>query len=192
MAIDYKLAQASIYETLNIDEYDQPDGEHQMSGGHQADGDRRASGEACLSGDVPSYNCTTTNGESHPNVKSQPSHPLPPQTKVQIPDRPPQSPSSVTQSSSWEPPSSIWTPQAHPLVTEVTKTVEEYFLQTWHFPTPKARTRFLRAGFSRVTCLYFPKAKDERIESACKLLTVLFLIDGTEDLFPLPAYSVTV
>ena len=36
------------------------------------------------------------------------------------------------------------------------------------------RLRILR----QVTCLYFPMGKDDRIEYACRLLTVLFLIDG--------------
>ncbi|KAL4987409.1 Aristolochene synthase in complex with 12,13 Difluorofarnesyl diphosphate [Aspergillus falconensis] len=65
----------------------------------------------------------------------------------------------------------------HPLEPEVTKQVNEYFLTHWPFKDDKARKKFVAAGFSYVTCLYFPMAKDDRIQFACKLLTLLFLID---------------
>lgn len=55
--------------------------------------------------------------------------------------------------------------------------VDGYFLEHWPFPNDKARKRFLDAGFSRVTCLYYPKALDDRIHFGCRLLTLLFLID---------------
>ena len=75
-------------------------------------------------------------------------------------------------------PSSILTPICHPLVKEATQDVDDYYLQHWPFPDAKSRKRFVAAGFSRVTCLYFPKALNERIRFACSLLTILFLIDG--------------
>ena len=56
--------------------------------------------------------------------------------------------------------------------------VDGYFLEHWPFPSKKAEQVFRDAAFSRVTCLYFPLAKDDRIHFACRLLTVLFLIDG--------------
>ncbi|KAL7628295.1 carbonyl reductase (NADPH-dependent) ari1 [Parahypoxylon ruwenzoriense] len=65
----------------------------------------------------------------------------------------------------------------HPRVDEVAKDVENYFLSHWPFPEGKSRKKFLRAGFPRVTCMYFPKAKDDRIHFACRLLTLLFLVD---------------
>lgn len=78
----------------------------------------------------------------------------------------------------WTPPSSRLTPpKCHPRVEEVSHEVNEYFLKHWEFPTAKSRKVFLAAGFPRVTCLYFPLAKDDRIHFACRLLTVLFLID---------------
>ncbi|KAH7213260.1 Aristolochene synthase from penicillium Roqueforti [Fusarium redolens] len=79
--------------------------------------------------------------------------------------------------SSWKIPETNWTPYCHPRVKEVSNEVDGYFLQNWNFPNPKAERVFLNAGFSRVTCLYFPLAKDDRIHFACRLLTVLFLID---------------
>ncbi|USP74924.1 uncharacterized protein yc1106_02198 [Curvularia clavata] len=72
---------------------------------------------------------------------------------------------------------STWTSSIHPKVEETTAQVDGWFLQHWPFPNEKARKKFVAAGFSRVTCLYFPRAHDERIASACKLLTILFLID---------------
>ncbi|KAL4900652.1 hypothetical protein BDW74DRAFT_182488 [Aspergillus multicolor] len=59
----------------------------------------------------------------------------------------------------------------------VRKEFDTYFLKNWDFPDEKAETLFLNAGFSRVTCLYFPLAKDDRIHFPCRILTILFLID---------------
>ncbi|RHZ50905.1 carbonyl reductase (NADPH-dependent) ari1 [Aspergillus thermomutatus] len=78
---------------------------------------------------------------------------------------------------SLQPPPTLLQPLCHPRVDEVTKEVDGYFLEHWKFPNEKARKKFVAAGFSRVTCLYFPKALDDRIHFACRLLTVLFLID---------------
>lgn len=74
---------------------------------------------------------------------------------------------------------SSWVSASYPKVEEVSAEVDGWFLQHWPFPNEKARKKFVAAGFSRVTCLYFPLARDDRIASACKLLTILFLIDGT-------------
>ena len=79
----------------------------------------------------------------------------------------------------WDIPPSSWSPKNHPRAEEVSREVDGYFLKHWKFPDDQARKKFLKAGFSRVTCLYFPLAKDDRIHFACRLLTVLFLIDGT-------------
>jgi aristolochene synthase len=81
----------------------------------------------------------------------------------------------------WTPPPSQWTPLCHPLVDEVSEEVDGYFLEHWPFPNKKAEQVFKSAGFSRVTCLYFPLARNDSIHFACRLLTVLFLIDGNSD-----------
>lgn len=75
----------------------------------------------------------------------------------------------------------LFVPICHPRVGPVTAEVDGYFLKHWNFPNEKARQKFVNAGFSRVTCLYFPLALDDRIHFACRLLTVLFLIDGESD-----------
>lgn len=73
---------------------------------------------------------------------------------------------------------SRFTPRIHPREVEVSAEVNGYFLKHWPFPNDKARRKFIAAGFSQVTCYYNPLALDDRIELACRLLTLLFLIDG--------------
>lgn len=76
------------------------------------------------------------------------------------------------------PPPSYLAPRCHPLEPEITKQVDGYFIQHWPFPSEKAVKKFRDAGFSRVTCCYYPEALEDRIHLACRLLTLLFLIDG--------------
>ncbi|KAK3177971.1 hypothetical protein OEA41_000103 [Lepraria neglecta] len=78
-------------------------------------------------------------------------------------------------------PPSLFQHQCHRLVDPVTEEVDGYFLKNWNFETEKAKKKFVAAGFSRVTCLYFPMALDDRIHFACRLLTILFLIDDVLD-----------
>lgn len=73
---------------------------------------------------------------------------------------------------------SRWDSMIHPMHEQVVQEVDDYFLQHWPFPDQKARKKFVAAGFSTVTCYYFPLALDDRIHFACRLLTLLFLIDG--------------
>lgn len=77
----------------------------------------------------------------------------------------------------WRIPASIWTPVSHPRTNEVIAEVDGYFMQHWGFTSDKAKKTFVDAGFSRVTSLYFPESTNDRIHFACRLLTVLFLID---------------
>lgn len=78
----------------------------------------------------------------------------------------------------WEIPPSSWQALRHPRAEEVAREVDAYFLEHWKFSDARGRATFLKAGFSHVTCLYFPLADDDRIRIACRLLTVLFLVDG--------------
>ena len=68
---------------------------------------------------------------------------------------------------------------------QVSKEIDDWFLENWDFDNEKSKRRFVAAGFSRVTCLYFPMALDDRIHFACALLTILFLIDGRFHGFPI-------
>ena len=90
----------------------------------------------------------------------------------------PPSPAQSRTKKSEAPIPSRFTPKCQPLSTEIINQVNEYFLTHWPFKSEKARKKFVAAGFSYVTCLYFPMAKDDRIHFACRLLTLLFLIDG--------------
>ena len=77
-----------------------------------------------------------------------------------------------------EPPAPYLEPKCHPLEPEITKEVDGYFIKHWPFPDDRAIQKFRAAGFSRVTCCYYPEALNDRIHFGCRLLTLLFLIDG--------------
>ncbi|KAF2449305.1 Aristolochene synthase from penicillium Roqueforti [Karstenula rhodostoma CBS 690.94] len=89
---------------------------------------------------------------------------------------PPDSPKSQA-ADLWKIPASAWSPRCHPLVAPVTQEVNEYFLSRWSWPNERSKKVFVAADFSRVTCLYFPLSRNDRIALACKLLAVLFLVD---------------
>lgn len=78
----------------------------------------------------------------------------------------------------WSTPPSEWAPLCHPKASDVSDEVNGWFLKHWPFPDVKAEVKFLKSGFSLVISLYFPLAKDDRLHHACKLLTILFLVDG--------------
>ena len=75
-------------------------------------------------------------------------------------------------------PPSILKSRCHHLELQITREVEDYFIRHWPFPDENAVQKFRAAGFSRVTCCYFPEALDDRIVLAAQLLTLLFLVDG--------------
>jgi len=77
-----------------------------------------------------------------------------------------------------EVPQTIFRAQIHKNEQGVTAEVNDYFLKHWPFENERARMKFIAVGFSRVTCYYFPLALDDRIALACRLITLLFLIDG--------------
>ena len=108
----------------------------------------------------------------------QPHHSPPTSKGLQLEAK--ESPSTTLHKEAWKPPPSAWKPQCHPCAAQVARIVDDYYLEHWPFPNERSKQKFLDAGFSRVTCLYFPTAKDNRIEYACRLLTVLFLIDGEQ------------
>lgn len=108
-----------------------------------------------------------------------------PTSKVIAPTGPGESPEAKamaetsTRPAAWQIPPSSWPSLCHRDEERVTHEVNKYFLQEWKFPNQKARDTFVKGGFCRITCLYFPRAKEDRIHFACRLLTLLFLIDGT-------------
>ncbi|KAI1164029.1 Aristolochene synthase [Nemania serpens] len=68
-------------------------------------------------------------------------------------------------------------PSWHRNIDQVIREVDQYFLDRWNFASEKERKKFVGAGLLRITCMYYPMADDDRIVSACKLLTILFLVD---------------
>lgn len=76
------------------------------------------------------------------------------------------------------PPPSLWSPWFHPRMTELASRVNDYFLKHWEFPDDKSRTAFASAGYCNLICAMYPLARDDRIEMACRLITILYLIDG--------------
>ena len=88
----------------------------------------------------------------------------------------------ITDDGKYKLPAAYLQPRCHPLEAQMTSEVNAYFIKHWPFPNAKAIEKFRQAGFSRVTCCYFPDAMNDRIHFACHLLTLLFLIDGTASL----------
>ena len=115
-------------------------------------------------------------------TEAQPSEP-----KTIVPE--PRSPALTLQTPSAlvdvPPPPPLIKPSCHPLEPQITEEVDAYFIKHWPFPNEKAIQKFRDAGFSRVTCCYYPEALKDRIGFGCRLLTLLFLIDGT---LSLPTY----
>ncbi|KAI5862641.1 Aristolochene synthase [Durotheca rogersii] len=68
--------------------------------------------------------------------------------------------------------------QCHPRADEVVRDVQDFFLEHWDFPDEKSRGKFAAEGVARMCCITYPKARDDRIELVCKLITLLFLTDG--------------
>lgn len=82
---------------------------------------------------------------------------------------------------------SRFTPVCHPRVDDVVRDVDCYFLQHWPFPDSRIRRKFVDAEFTRNMCYNYPEALDDRIRLVCRLITLLFLVDGerTQPLFSL-------
>lgn len=73
---------------------------------------------------------------------------------------------------------SRFTPVCHPRVDDVVRDVNCYFLQHWPFPDSRIGRKFVEAEFTRNMCYNYPEALDDRIGLVCKLITLLFLVDG--------------
>ena len=74
-------------------------------------------------------------------------------------------------------PSSL-TPLCHPLVKTLTRQVNDWISSSGHFKSEKEKKRYVGHETARVACLLYPRALDDRLIYACKLITVLFLLDG--------------
>lgn len=70
------------------------------------------------------------------------------------------------------------TPVCHSRVKEVNDEVNSYFLENWPFPNSKSQKGFLGSDFTSCMCYNYPEALDDRIGVACRLIALLFLVDG--------------
>ncbi len=77
-------------------------------------------------------------------------------------------------------PSSLFQYKCHRLVDQVAREVDDWFLKNWKFENERSRRKFVAAGFSRVTCLYFPMA------CTLYLLSKIFLSWSVSELTCLP------
>ena len=57
----------------------------------------------------------------------------------------------------YSPPPSNLRPLCHPLVDEVVRDVDGYYLKHLELGSERAKKKFVAAGLSRVSCLYFPR-----------------------------------
>ncbi|KAI8948324.1 Aristolochene synthase in complex with 12,13-Difluorofarnesyl diphosphate [Xylaria longipes] len=73
--------------------------------------------------------------------------------------------------------SSTFPSLCHPRLDTIERETNEYFIAHWPFPDVKSCEKFIGAAFSQCTCLFFPKARDDRIHLACRLFAILFLTD---------------
>lgn len=68
--------------------------------------------------------------------------------------------------------------QTHPRTEEVVAETNAYFLGNWPFRKEAEKKQFVLEDANRWACMAFSMALDDRIVSACKVNTLLFLLDG--------------
>lgn len=68
--------------------------------------------------------------------------------------------------------------KVHPLKDFVASQTDDYILENWDFEDSASRQDFLNKRVSKVACLYFPSALDERIILVARLFSVLYLTGG--------------
>ncbi|KAK7046186.1 Aristolochene synthase in complex with 12,13 Difluorofarnesyl diphosphate [Favolaschia claudopus] len=78
-------------------------------------------------------------------------------------------------------PPTIFIPKVHPMRKEITQDVNVFFLAHWPFPNEKARKKFVDSDFCYGLCATWPESVDDRMNHACRLFTLLFLIDDLLD-----------
>ncbi|KAK7000163.1 Aristolochene synthase in complex with 12,13 Difluorofarnesyl diphosphate [Favolaschia claudopus] len=78
-------------------------------------------------------------------------------------------------------PPTIFIPKIHPLREDITQDVNAFFLAHWPFPNEKARKKFVESDFCYALCATWPESLDDRMRHACRLVTLVFLIDDLLD-----------
>ncbi|KAI0490081.1 Aristolochene synthase [Xylaria cf. heliscus] len=74
-------------------------------------------------------------------------------------------------------PPSLFTVKCHPRVKQINAEHDGYFLQYWPFENQKAREKFIACELSTATCLFYPTARDDRIQLIARLITFFFFVD---------------
>ncbi|KAK6984773.1 Aristolochene synthase in complex with 12,13 Difluorofarnesyl diphosphate [Favolaschia claudopus] len=78
-------------------------------------------------------------------------------------------------------PPTIFVPKVHPMRKDISLDVNAYFLGHWPFPNEKARRKFIDSDFCYGLCATWPESVDDRMNHACRLFTLLFLVDDLLD-----------
>ncbi|KAI0966357.1 Aristolochene synthase, partial [Xylaria arbuscula] len=80
---------------------------------------------------------------------------------------------------------SIFKLLCHASYSKIAPEINEYFLKHWNFRNDKSRKKFIAADYPRFVCLSYPLSSDDRIGFACRIITILFLIDDEIDHMPI-------
>ncbi|KAK7042880.1 Aristolochene synthase in complex with 12,13 Difluorofarnesyl diphosphate, partial [Favolaschia claudopus] len=78
-------------------------------------------------------------------------------------------------------PPTMFIPKVHSLREEITQDVNTFFLTHWPFPNEKARKKIVESDFCYALCATWPESLDDRMRHACRLVTLIFLIDDLLD-----------
>jgi hypothetical protein len=76
------------------------------------------------------------------------------------------------------PPSVLSEPVIHPSHEEIEQDVIAYLVNTWEWPSEKAKKGFVSWKLSDVVVFMFPTGETSRVKLACELLLLGFLMDG--------------
>jgi len=68
--------------------------------------------------------------------------------------------------------------KCHPRAAQVTAELDAFFIKYWPFKDEKARESFKAGQYNLWACMALPSAHDDRVHDACKVNTLLFLLDG--------------
>ncbi|KAK4444493.1 putative terpene cyclase [Podospora aff. communis PSN243] len=90
------------------------------------------------------------------------------------------------------PPSTLPAPVLHPDNEEIDRQVISYLVDTWEWPSEKAKKAFISWKLSDVVLFMFPTGDTERVRLACELLLLGFLVDDWFDNTDLPASTALV
>lgn len=76
------------------------------------------------------------------------------------------------------PPTLLSEPVIHPRHEDIDRDVILYLVNTWEWPSEKAKKGFISWKLSDVVLFMFPTGEFTRVKLACELLLLGFLMDG--------------